>query len=136
MRTEGFMMDARYDSAGALRTIARGTGTLLAVFFLLAFLPKTLSLLSGTSSPMGAVAGREWEGQIMTAMFLTYVAGYVIGWWRSLGGGIVIILAALVVSVPFIVIQGHFNSLIFGLPIFIVGVLYVVLHVMESREKS
>lgn len=129
------MVAARYDSAGAIRTIARGTGTLLAALFLLAFLPKIISLLSGTSSPMGAVAGREWEGQIMAAVFLMYLAGYAIGWWRSLWGGIVIILSALLVSVPFIVIQGHFNSLIFGLPIFIVGVLYVVLHVMESREE-
>lgn len=128
-------MASRYDSAGAIRTIARGSGTLLAVFFLLAFLPKIFSLLSGTPSPMGAVAGREWEGQIITVMFLMYMIGYAVGWWRSLCGGIVIILAALVVSVPFIVIQGHFNSLIFGFPIFIVGVLYVVLHVMESREK-
>jgi hypothetical protein len=130
------MMEARYDSAGAIRTIARGTGTLLAVFFLLAFLPKIISLLSGTSSPMGAEAGREWEGQIMMAMLLMYMTGYAIGWWRSLLGGIVIILSALIVSVPFIVIQGHFNSLIFGLPIFIVGILYVVLHVMESREET
>jgi hypothetical protein len=128
-------MDTRYDSAGAFRTLTRGTGTMLAIFFLLAFLPKIFSLLSGTSSPMGAVAGREWEGQIITAMFLLYLAGYAIGWWRSLWGGIVIILAALLVSVPFLVVQGHFNSLIFGLPIFTVGVLYVILHVMESREK-
>jgi len=28
-----------------------------------------------------------------------------------------------------------FNSLIFGIPIFIVGVLYVVLYVMESRKN-
>lgn len=129
-------MDTRYDSAGALRTIGRGAGTLLAVFFLLAFLPKIISDLNGTSPPMGAVAGREWEGYVMTAMFLSYMIGYAISWWRSLWGGIVIVLAALVVSVPFIVIQGHFNSLIFGFPVFIVGVLYLVLHVMESRTNA
>jgi hypothetical protein len=129
-------MDTRYDSAAAFRALTRGTGTLLAIFFLFAFLPKIFSLLSGTSSPVGAVAGREWEGQIITAMFLIYLAGYAIGWWRSLWGGIVIILAALVVSVPFLVVQGHFNSIIFGLPIFIVGVLYVILHVLELREKT
>jgi hypothetical protein len=127
-------MENRYDSGGAIRTIARGAGTLLAAFFLLAFLPKIFSLLSGTSSPMGTVAGREWEGQIMEAMFLMYMVGYAIGWWRPLWGGIVIILSALLVSVPFILIQGHFNALLFGLPIFIVGVLYVVLHVVESRD--
>ncbi len=127
-------MDNRYDSAAALRTIARGAGTLLAVFFLLAFLPKIFSDLNDTSPSPGAAAGREWEGDVMTAMFLAYMIGYAISWWRSLWGGIVIVLAALVVSVPFIVIQGHFNSLLFGLPVFIVGVLYLVLHVMESRE--
>jgi|GEM_PF-2608085 len=129
-------MDARYDSAGAIRAIARGTGTLLAVVFLLAFLPKIFSLLRGTSSSMGPVAGREWEGQLITAMFLMYMTGYGIAWWRSLWGGIVIILSALIVSVPFIAIQGHFNPLRFGLPILIVGVLYVVLHVMESLEET
>lgn len=70
----------------------------------------------------------------MMAMFLTYVLGYTITWWRSLWGGVLIILAALVVSVPFIVVQGHFNSLIFGIPVLVVGVLYVVLSAVESRE--
>jgi hypothetical protein len=69
-------------------------------------------------------------------MFLLYMIGYAIGWWRSLWGGMIITLAALVVSVPFIVLQGHFNSLIFGLPILVVGVLYLVLHVLESRDKT
>ena len=128
-------MNTRYDSAGAFRTVVRGTSSLLATFFLLALLPKVVSLLSDTSSPMGAVTGQEWEGHVIIAMFLTYMIGSLISWWRSLWGGILIILAALVVSIPFIVIQGHFNSLIFGLPVFVVGVLYVVLYIMESGQR-
>jgi len=127
-------MESRYDSAGAIRTIARGSGTILAIFFFLAFAPKFISEFSSTSTPLPS--GREWEGQVMVAMFLAYMTGYAVGWWWSLWGGIIICLAALVVSAPFIIIQGHYNSLIFGIPVLIVGGLYIVLHILESRENT
>ena len=125
-------MDTRYDSAGSMRTIARGTGTVLAIFLLIAFLPKLISdLVTPAPPPSG---GRGWEGEVMLAMFLTYMIGYAIGWWRSLVGGIIICLAAAIVSAPFVIIQGHFNSLIFGIPVFIVGILYIIHHGMELRQ--
>ena len=113
--------------------LARGVGTLLAVFLLVAFLPKILSKLVEGSHVFPQ--GREWEGQAMLAMFLIYLIGYAISWWRPLWGGIFICLSAAAVSAPFIIIDGHYNSLMFGVPLFIVGVFYLLLHSLESREK-
>ena len=125
-------MDTRYDSAGSMRTIARGTGAVLAIFLLMAFLPKLISDLATPAPPPSG--GRGWEGEVMLAMFLTYMIGYAIGWWRSLVGGIIICLAAAIVSAPFVIIQGHFNALIFGIPMFIVGIFYIIHHGMELRQ--
>lgn len=127
-------MSGKYDNIGAIRKVALGGGTALAIFFLLAFVPKLISVFEGSSPPPRP--GTEWEGDVMLATFAAYMIGYAIGWWRRLWGGVVILLAALIVSVPFIVIQGHFNSLIFGVPILVVGVLYLVLHREESRKQS
>jgi len=98
--------------------------------FLAAFTPKLISDLRGGGSP--PPDGRAWEGHVMIAMFATFMAGYAVGWWRVLWGGLLIILAACIVSIPF-VIQGNYGSLIFGIPQFVIGVLYVVLHRIDNR---
>lgn len=108
-------------------------GSILALFFLLAFVPKIISdLLDTVPEPPD---GREWEGQVMYAMFITFMAGYTIGWWRSLWGGVLIILAAMLVSIPF-ALDGNYGSLIFGVPQCVIGTLYVVLHWLEKRGRS
>jgi len=61
----------------------------------------------------------------MTAMFLVYMIGYAIGWWWTLWGGIVILLAGVLVCVPFILIEGNYGSLVLGIPQFVVGILYI-----------
>jgi hypothetical protein len=105
----------------------------LALFFLLAFIPAIVTVIDGTAPE--PPQGREWEGKVMTVMFLTFMVGYAIGWWRILWGGIIIILAAFVVSIPFIILQDNYGSLIFGIPQFVIGILYLLLYRIEKREN-
>ena len=115
------------------RTVVLAFGTLLALFFLLAFIPAIVTVIDGTAPE--PPQGREWEGKVMTVMFLTFMVGYAIGWWRILWGGIIIILAAFVVSIPFIILQDNYGSLIFGIPQFVIGILYLLLYRIEKREN-
>lgn len=117
----------------SFRKVVLIIGTVLALFFLLAFVPKILIMSSDkvhTPNP-----GREWEGQVMLAMFITYLVGYTFGWLWRLWGGIIIILASLVVSIPF-VLDENYASLIFGVPQFVVGVLYIVLYRFEKLGRN
>lgn len=112
------------------RAIVFGCATLLALLFLLAFVPKIISVLRGTAPELPA--GRQWEGHVMIAMFVIFMLGYIIGWWRSLWGGLLIIVAALLVSIPFS-LQDNYGSLIFGIPQFVIGILYIMLSWAEKR---
>jgi hypothetical protein len=118
-----------------LRRVVLVVGTLLAVFFLLAAGPKLCGEIIGAPpSPNRDLSpDRAWEGQAMTATFLIFMVGYVIGWWRRLWGGLIMILAALVVVIPFIALARNYGSLIFGIPIFFVGLLYLMLFWDEKR---
>ena len=125
-------MDSRKTHLRTLRSVVLATGSLLALFFLLAFFPKIISVFLGTARELPA--GRQWEGQVMIAMVATFMAGYAIGWWRPLWGGLLMIVAALLVSGPF-VLQGNYGSLIFGIPQFVIGVLYILLSRLEKRKS-
>jgi hypothetical protein len=108
--------------------------TLMAVFSILAFGPKLLSLIPSAAPDLPP--DREWEVQVMTTMFIVFILGYGIGWWQLLWGGILIILSALIVSLPFIIIESNYGSLIFGLPYFIIGGLYIILYRLGKQEKE
>ena len=115
------------------RTVVLGFGTLIALLFLLAAVPKLISNLLGDAPK--PVSGREWEGHVMTVTFFTFITGYAIGWWRILWGGIIIILAALIATLPFIILQSNYGSLIFGIPQCVIGLLYLLLYWFEMREN-
>ncbi|MBA7542003.1 hypothetical protein ES705_34319 [subsurface metagenome] len=115
------------------RIIVLSLGTLLAIFFLLAFVPKLISMIMGTSPELPS--GRQWEGNVMTAMFFIFMIGYAIGWWHLIWGGVIIILSAFLVSLPFIIIQGNYGALIFGIPQLVIGILYILLDKMEKRKS-
>ena len=114
----------------SFRKVVLTIGTVLALFFLLAFVPKIL--INSSDKVHTPNPGREWEGQVMLAMFITYLVGYTIGWLWRLWGGIIIILASLVVSIPFVILDENYASLIFGIPQFVVGVLYILLYRFEN----
>ena len=125
-------MDSRKTHLRTLRSVVLAAGSLLALFFLLAFFPKIVSVFLGTAQELPT--GRHWEGRVMIAMVLTFMAGYAIGWWRPFWGGLLMIIAALLVSGPFI-LQGNYGSLIFGIPQFAIGVLYILLSRLEKRKS-
>jgi hypothetical protein len=121
------------DKSAAPRILRWGVltlATLLAILLLAALGPKLVSVLRGTAPPLPI--GREWEGRVMIAMFATFMAGYAVGWWRPLWGGLLIILAACIVSIP-LALQRNYGSLIFGIPLLVIGVLYVVRYRIDNR---
>jgi hypothetical protein len=125
-------MSEKKTSLRTFRIVVFTLGTLIALLFLLAFVPKLISELLGDSPQIQS--GREWEGHVMTAMFLTFIVGYSIGWWRILWGGIIILLAAFIVTIPFIILQNNYGSLIFGIPQLVIGLLFLLLYWFEKRE--
>jgi hypothetical protein len=127
-------MTAKNSDLKSLRLIVLISGTLLALLFLLAFVPKML--INSSDKVHTPDPSREWEGQVMLAMFITYLIGYALGWLWRLWGGIIIIIAALVVSIPFILLDENYGSLIFGIPQFVVGVLYILLYRFEKSGNN
>ena len=126
-------MAEKRNRSKALRILVLILGTLLALFFLLAFVPKIITILIGTAPELPP--GQQWEGHVMTAMFLIFMIGYTIGWWRKFWGGTLILLAAFVVCLPFIIFQNNYGSLIFGIPQFVIGILYLLLYWNEKRKN-
>ena len=116
------------------RFVVLALGTLVALCFLLAFVPSLISVLRRTAP--NPQTGREWEGQIMIAMLIVFLIGYAIGWWKILWGGIIMILASLLVSIPFIILDNNYGSLIFAIPLFVIGFLYYSVYRFEKRERG
>ncbi|MBN2357195.1 hypothetical protein JXO59_13855 [candidate division KSB1 bacterium] len=126
-------MSEKNSKIRSFRIIVLSISSLLALIFILAFVPKLLADISGeapTPQP-----GMAWEGQVMMAFFVIFMIGYGIGWWRSLWGGILLVVAALEVAIPFY-LQGNPGGLIFGVPVAILGLFYIMLHRMERAEKT
>lgn len=105
--------------------MARVFASVLALFYFVAFVPKLIDQYFIKGSDL-AVSEGSWEGWIMELTFWIFTIGYVTSWFRKFAGGIILILSSLVQMLPFLIIQGIFGSLIFGLPTLIAGVLFVV----------
>jgi ABC-type phosphate transport system permease subunit len=105
------MMTEKNTVVKSFRKVVLIIGTVLALFSLLAFVTKIL--INSSDKVHTTNPGREWEGQVMLAMFITYLVGYTFGWLWRLWGGIIIILASLVVSIPF-VLDKNYASLYSG----------------------
>jgi hypothetical protein len=76
-----------------------------------------------------------WEGVVMTVMTGLFFLGYLISWKNARIGGMVIIAAGLLVTLPLIIVQGEAGSLMFGFPIIASGILYI-LDWRDSRKTS
>ena len=77
-----------------------------------------------------------WQGVVMTTAILLVMAGYLISWKKEGIGGIIMIIAGLSVCLPFIIILGNFGALLFGLPLTIAGLLYVIYWNDMSKSKK
>lgn len=116
------------------RIVVLALGTVVALCFIFIFVPSLISVLRGTAPK--PQTSREWEGQIMIAVFIIFLVGYAIGWWKILWGGIIIILASLLVSMPFIILDNNYGSLIFAIPLFVIGFLYYSVYRFEKRKRG
>ncbi len=115
-----------------IRIVALVIGSLLALLLSLLLVPKIVEVTLGTAPELRP--GVEWEGQLMIGMYITFMAGYLVGWWRSLWGGIIIITSSLLIVVPLVSV-GNIGSFIFGIPLFAIGTLYVLGDRVGSRKS-
>jgi hypothetical protein len=104
---------------------ARVIASVLALFFIVAFVPKLIQEIIDVTQGKDAFNG--WEGIVMELTFLVFIIGYIISWWRVCQGGIIILLASIVQMGPFLIIDGNLGSLIFGVPLLVSGVLFIIL---------
>jgi len=111
--------------------VIRMLASLLAIFFILAFVPKLIDELRDVFN--GQPFYKGWEGLVMEITFFVFLAGYVISWWRKCWGGLIIVLASLIQMGPFLIIQGNLGSLIFGVPLFVVGALFLIICLHAPR---
>jgi hypothetical protein len=104
----------------------------LALFFSLAFLPKLIDgiIEDGFSS----LYTGGWGGLVMTWTYIVFVIGLIAVWWNKLIGGIIIVLSSILQMAPFLIIEGNLGSLIFGIPLLVVGILFLI--IPEFRAKK
>jgi len=105
--------------------IARIFISLLALFFLLAFGPKLIGQYFGPADAEPLSDG-TWQGWVMEITFYVFFIGFIFSWWKKCIGGILILLAAVIQMGPFLIIDGNMGSLIFGVPLLISGVFFLV----------
>ncbi len=104
-----------------LLIITRVLASLLALFFISAFGPK---IFDGITDIFRGEEG--WEGIVMMLTFLVFIVGFILSWWKKCWGGIIILLASIIQMAPFLIIEGNLGSLIFGVPLFVVGALFLL----------
>lgn len=109
-----------------LLLITQILATVLVLFFGFAIVPKIIGEYIGYFNGEG-LHDAGWEGLVMELTFYVFLAGYIFSWWKKCTGGIIIILASIIQMAPFLIIDGNLGSLIFGIPLLIVGVLFTVL---------
>jgi hypothetical protein len=101
--------------------------SLLALFFLMAFGPKLVD------EYIGIIRGTEqnyfegWEGIVMELTFFAFMIGYIVSIKRRCMGGIIILLSSIIQMGPFLIIDGNMGSLIFGIPLLISGILFLII---------
>jgi len=105
---------------------ARIFSSLLALFIGLALIPKLIDDYSATSGSKLWLTD-SWEGMVMELTLYVFMLGYIFSWWKKCTGGIIILIASIIQMAPFIIIQGNFGSLIFGLPMVVSGILFLAL---------
>lgn len=94
------------------------------LFFVLSFVPKLVLEFMEKGLPYFGDIARSfvnWNDD-PTAFVLSYLAGYILLWWKELPGSVLIILAC-ILSVVFNL--DNMGFLIFALPALAVAVLYL-----------
>ena len=101
-------------------------GIIVSAFFLIAFGPKIIGLITENGIDAIKQLGRElidWY-DTPTGFFVSYFIGYIVIWKNKLLGAIIILFACLFVTLINI---DNFGWIIFTLPAAVVGILYLIL---------
>lgn len=107
--------------------ISYSFSSLLALFFIVAFVPKLID------EYIGIIRGTEqsyfegWEGIIMELTFYLFMIGFITSFKKRCAGGLIILLTSIVQMGPFLIIQGNIGSLIFGIPLLVSAILFLIL---------
>lgn len=108
--------------------------SLVALFFIIAFVPKLIDEYMGIITGNPNVNFSGWEGIVMELTFYIFIIGYIISLKRRAVGGVIILVGSLVQMGPFLIIDGNIGSLIFGVPMVICGVL--LLSIQKSKIRK
>lgn len=106
---------------GFINILSKILGSIIAAFIVFIWIANLVE--SGEPAPMPP--GRAWEGWIMVATGVLFLIGFVIGWWNQFYAGVIILVAALIVGLPFALI-GNWGGLIFAIPLMLVSGLYFI----------
>jgi len=105
--------------------IARIFVIAVALFFSLAIVPKLMGQYFDALQGEGLRNG-GWEGWVMEITYYVFIIGFVFSWWKKCIAAILLLLASVIQMGPFLIIDGNLGSLIFGIPILISGVLFLI----------
>lgn len=119
------MNNPKSKKANILVKITFVLAILLALFFTFSLLPKLIQDI--IENGISAFYTGGWEVLVMVWTYIVFMIGFTIAWWNKLIGGIVIILSSLLQMLPFLIIGGNLGSLIFGIPLLVVGILFLVI---------
>lgn len=104
------------------------TFILSTVFFLFhsfAYLPKLIEDIM--EKGFSTLYSDTWEVLVMTWTYFVFAVGFALSWFKKFAAAIIILFAAVLQMAPFLIIDGNFGSLIFGLPLLVIGILLLVL---------
>lgn len=105
--------------------IARIIVSIVFLFFSFAIVPKILGQFIESFGDEGLSDG-GWEGMVMQLTYFVFLIGFLVSWWKKCIGGILILVSSIIQMAPFLIIDGNLGSLIFGIPLLITALLFMV----------
>lgn len=123
--------DTAVEKRDTFLLIIRVLAVLFFLFYILTLGPKLIDEIREIIN--GAPVYRGWGMMVMELTFLIFLAGFIISWWRKCLGGLVIVLASFVQMLPFLIIEGNLGSLYFGVPLFVIGALFLIICLRAPR---
>lgn len=120
------MDDSKSNKTTTLVIITYALAILLVLFFSFALLPKLVQDI--IDNGISVLFSGGWGGLVMVWTYIVFIIGFSFAWWHKLIGGIIIILASLLQMLPFLIIEGNIGSLIFGIPLLVVGILFLIIY--------
>ena len=112
------------ENSRTLRITAYVLVSALFLFISFALVPKIIMDIS--EKGFSVLYSDSWEVLVMYWTYIVFTIGFAIVWKNRLIGGIIILVASILQMGPFLIIDLNFGSLIFGLPMLVVGILFLL----------